>query len=335
MGLMVTASGCSGPEKQDTGAAEPAFSVFSAVAGSDEETEAVPMRGSSDAQDPVVDKVTLEPAVPKSRMRMRAHAEVSGTWTSLEYRWRINGQNYGGSSIEIVLPMIETGDTVEVGVVPIRGLVRGKEVTASVAANNQPPRMLGIDIEYAEPSRNRASGGPDGWRAVPHAEDPDGDSVEFEYRWLVNGVASRVDEEEFAADDLVRGDRLSVEVRAFDGRAWSLPTRSGEIEIGNVPPAIVSTPPRVDAAGHFRYKIEVEDADGDSKFHFALRNAPRGMRIDDVNGIVRWEPDTDQAGRHDVEIVVTDEGGAESTQSFSLALISRSDADAVVPASPR
>ena len=59
------------------------------------------------------------------------------------------------------------------------------------------------------------------------------------------------------------------------------------------------------------------------------------MQIDDVSGIVRWEPNADQAGRHAVEIVVTDEGGAESSQSFSLALVQRTDDDESAPAAPR
>ena len=336
IGLAASGAGCSGPERQEEERNAPAFSVFATdPSGSDAESGTEARLDAGEDLTPVVRSLTLEPSVPTSRARMRAHADISGRWSSVEYEWTINGQRYGSNSIEMILPVIETGDTVSVRVVPIRGIERGKAVTASVVAKNQPPMMLGLGIELAPADGRGLSSDREHWRAVARAEDPDGDSVEFEYRWLVNGERSRVDEEVFPVADLVRGDRLAVEVRAYDGNAWSLPTRSGEIEIGNVPPSIVSTPPAVDAAGQFRYQVKVEDADGDSKFRFALRNAPRGMRIDDVNGIVRWEPDAGQAGRHEVEIVVTDEGGAEATQSFSLALIARSDSESGVPAAPR
>jgi Putative Ig domain len=332
--ILAVASGCSDSVSPEAEQTSPAFSAFTDKVAGEEGDVTVSGRDASEDADPIVESVTFEPGVPVSRTRMRAVAKLTGRWTQVEYEWAINGEPYGGSSIEVVLPVLATGDTVSVRVVPIRGQVRGEAMSASATAKNQPPLMLGLSVEYAEDDGG-SPGELENWRAVARAEDPDGDSVEFQYRWFVNGTASDVDDELFPAGELARGDRLSVEVRAYDGRAWSPVTSSGDIEVGNAPPTIVSTPPRVDARGQFRYQIKAEDPDGDTKLRFALREAPRGMQIDDINGIVRWEPDTEQAGRHRVEIVVTDEGGAESSQSFSLALVSRSDGEDSVPAAPR
>lgn len=329
--VLALATGCSDDEQPEAAPAQPAFSVFAAE-GAEADPDSA-LRTVGEDIDPVVESLTLVPAVPETRARMRAVAKVTGRHTSIDYEWKLNGQPFGGSALEVVLPVIETGDTVEVRAIPIRGRVRGEGMTASVQARNQKPMILGLGVEYADDGdRHRLDG--EVWKAVATAEDPDGDSVEISYRWYVNGQLADGEDEYFSATGLTRGDRVSVEVQAFDGRAWSGTTRSGAVQVGNAPPEIVSVPPRVDARGQFRYQIEVEDPDGDRGFRYSLRRSPRGMQIDEINGIVRWSPDTDQVGRHPVEVVVADEGGAESTQSFSLALVSQSE-DGPGPAAAR
>jgi hypothetical protein len=318
---------------------EPAFSIFDAAdageGGGAADSGAIRLVAGDDEANPVVESLSLEPKSPVSRGRVRALTGMSGRWTAMEYSWDINGVAFGGSSAEVVLPAVKTGDTISVEVVPVLGATRGAARTASVRVKNQPPMILGLGIEVADDADRNPLDDTEMWRAIARAEDPDGDSLRFEYRWFVNGKESDVNGEFFKVGDLARGDRLEVEVRASDGRVSSGPARSGEVEVGNSPPTIVSVPPRVDARGQFRYAIRAEDPDGDRRFRFSLRQAPKGMQIDDVSGIVRWEPNADQAGRHAVEIVVTDEGGAESSQSFSLALVQRTDDDESAPAAPR
>ena len=332
--IAILVSGCSCSEQSEV-TQTPIISVFESDAATGDGSEGGVRRSpGGDDIDPVVESVRFEPAKPASRTRIRAVPKISGRWTSVDYEWDVNGKRFGSNTGQVVLPVVSTGDTVSVRVVPVRGVQRGEEWLASVRIRNQSPLLLGLGIEPAEAEKADSSD-TEMWRAVVRAEDPDGDSVEIEYRWSVNGAESRVRGEFFPAGDLARGDRLEVSVRAYDGRLWSPPARSGLIEVGNSPPTIVSRPPRPDALGNFRYQIRAEDSDGDLDFRFSLREGPEGMLIDERNGIVTWRPNTDQAGRHAIEIVVTDEGGAEATQSFSLALVRRSDADDPGPAAPR
>jgi hypothetical protein len=333
LGLVLAIAGCSDSEKTKAKSdSAPAFSVFAAREGAADDGIVRRVAGDDDA-DPVIERLSLEPAAPEARGRLRAVTEMTGRWTSLEYAWKINGAAFGGGSAEVVVPVVKTGDTISVEVVPIRGAQRGAAKTASVRVENQKPMLLGLSIDRAEDDRRELRDDTDVWKAAVRAEDPDGDRIRFSYRWFLNGEESDQDSEFFVASGLTRGDRLEVEVRASDGKVSTAPARSGQVEVGNSAPEIVSSPPRVDARGQFRYDVRVEDGDGDRNFRFALRQAPRGMQIDDINGIVRWAPGTDQEGRHSVEIVVTDEGGAESTQSFSLALIQQTEDS--VPASAR
>ena len=329
-------SGCSESEP-DTASNQPIISVF-AEQGGDGSDPALRTPG-DDAGTPTIRSVRFEPAKAVSGTRIRAVVDVQGEWTSIDYKWDVNGRPFGGSVAEVLLPAVAVGDKVSVRAVPIRGVLQGEPVTASVQANNQVPFIVGLEIERvdSDPDDRGAwdNDVPAGemWRASVRTEDSDGDDVRIEYRWIVNGVPTRRNEEFFPVADLRSGDRLEVDVRAFDGQGWSATVRSGAVELGNSPPEIVSIPPRPDAAGYFRYTIRVEDPDGDQDFQFELREAPEGMQIDDRNGIVTWRPNTEQAGRHSVEIAVTDSGGAESTQSFSLALVARTDDP--VPAAAR
>ncbi len=210
-------SGCSGSEQPEV-AQTPIISVFASQAAAGDGGEAGDRRSpGEDDVDPVVESVRFEPAQPASRGRLRAVAKISGRWTSAEYEWDVNGQRFGSNTAQVVLPVIATGDTVSVRVVPVRGVQRGEEWLASVRIRNQSPILLGLGIEPAEAEKAGSSDtemwravvraeDPDGdsleidlteaeevdssdtemWRAAIRAEDPDGDPLEFEYRWSEN-----------------------------------------------------------------------------------------------------------------------------------------------------
>lgn len=325
VGWLIGLAGCSDSGNDGT-LANPGFGI---AAG---ETDSESGAGEGD---PVVSRLTIEPREPVSRSRVRAVVDIDGGWKSMEYVWDLNGEVFGTNSAEVVLPVISTGDKISVRVTPTsnQGVV-SESRTASLAVRNQAPLLTGLAIELV-PEGAEWSGEGELWKAAVGVEDPDGDDVDIEYRWFVDGVLSDVEEEYFPVARLTRGNKLEVQVRAHDGRTWSNRAHSGEVEVGNSPPTIVSTPPRPDERGRFRYPLEVEDADGDHNFRFALGKAPDGMEIDSVEGIVSWVPTLSQTGRHDIEVIVTDVGGAEAKQEFSISLTERVETDESYPASPR
>ena len=174
------------------------------------------------------------------------------------------------------------------------------------------------------------SGSGERWRVVASVEGLDEEDVEFEYRWTLNGLELDDGEDSIAVDRLERGDALAVTVRAFDGVRFSAPASSGEMRIGNAPPTIDSRPPALAADGSFRYIVRASDADDSDPLRFALRKAPEGMSVGEEQGVVTWVPDIAQAGRHEVEIVVSDGNGGEASQSFVLSLVEQGQS----PASP-
>jgi hypothetical protein len=323
--------GCSGSDESEAAASAPVLSVF--------EQGAVPLADegsanhSGESQDPIVEGVAFEPANPVGRERFRAIPKVSGGWTSLQYEWTLNGEDFGQNSAQVLLPAITTGDEIGLRVTPTRKGQAGAPFEVQSLVLNQKPRLQNLSIERVDSGDSSMAEG-EKWRAAVTAEDSDADRLEIEYRWLVNGRESEIEDEFYPASDLEPGDRVEVRARAFDGKAWSASVRSGEIEIGHSLPIIVSVPPRPDRTGYFRYKVDVKDTGTDANLQFTLRTSPRGMRIDESSGEVTWRPDSDQAGRHPVEVIVRDESGGEATQSFSLALISVGETEPG-PAAPR
>ncbi len=206
---------------------------------------------------------------------------------------------------------------------------RGSETTASAITNhapaadeadraaarvdNQVPVLLGVVIE------------PMGAVTVRHdvvanarANDPDGDELELRFVWRVNGKRVNVDGAVLPKEQFRRGDRIELAVVASDGVAESEPLYSHPFEAENAVPSITSLPGGLDEQGSFRYQVTVEDPDDERGFRYWLREGPPGMTMDTLSGLLTWEPQEKQSGRHAVTLEVEDLAGAKESQSFEL-----------------
>jgi RHS repeat-associated protein len=92
----------------------------------------------------------------------------------------------------------------------------------------------------------------------------------------------------------------------------------GQLGETNQPPTIISTPDvEAWALSAYEYMVRAADANND-ELCFSLTVAPEAMKIDVTSGLIWWEPDRSQFGVHPVEITVSDERGAVTTQSFDV-----------------
>lgn len=83
-------------------------------------------------------------------------------------------------------------------------------------------------------------------------------------------------------------------------------------------PRIVSSPPDAGSPGFlFAYAALATDADVGDSLSFELLEAPEGMLIDQF-GVLSWVPTGEQAGPHQVELLVTDGQGNADRQSFTI-----------------
>ncbi|MBQ0755250.1 MAG: hypothetical protein KBT86_13485, partial [Gammaproteobacteria bacterium] len=109
----------------------------------------------------------------------------------------------------------------------------------------------------------------------------------------------------------------SVVVQVSDGhqvvsQAYTLLVRADR----NRAPRILSLPESEAVQSEaYRYQVVASDPDGDA-ISYALLTSPTGMTIDNV-GLIRWLPNADQVGNHEVQVAVRD-GEYSALQTWLL-----------------
>jgi hypothetical protein len=193
------------------------------------------------------------------------------------------------------------------------------EVTAQTQAitiANAAPRVRSV---FVSPSKPTAA---DILQADVNAQDADGDSLEFTYRWYKNGqeipaaTTSRL-----SPGTVHRGDKVTVEARAADGSDTGEWTQSPIALISNAAPVITSQPSyEMTPTGSYTYTVAAKDADDDTPLRYELVEGPKGMVIDESSGTVSWAVPEDAHGNSRVEVAVSDSLGGRVTQSWVLAV---------------
>lgn len=284
-------------------------------------------------QPPVVERVVLHPPRPLPGNRIEARIEASdpdGDPIRLSLEWRHDGRVISEGTHTTIAPAgLAKGQTVEVIVVATDGHDESAPVRTRTSVGNQAPM---IDALYLAPDGEVRPG--QEVTAAPQGRDADGDALEYEFEWRLNGQVVRAAQAAaFDTSALKRGDRLQARVRASDGDEWSPVAESMMLELANRPPEIAGLPPVESVAGGIHVQLDAEDPDGDRGLRFRVLTGPPGLRVDAVTGRVSWQPPAGAIGTHPVEIAVADSLGAESALRFELTVSAANDA-APPPAKP-
>jgi hypothetical protein len=283
-------------------------------------------------QPPVVERLVLHPQQPLPGQQLEARIEVSdpdGDPIRLALEWRQNGRVLlRGAQTTLAPERLQKGDRIEVWVTATDGSAESEPRSASVQVGNQAPL---IEALYLAPDGEVRPG--QEVTAAPQAKDPDGDVLEYEFTWLLNGRPVRgADRAAFDTSKLTRGDRLQALVRVSDGEAWSPVAESMTLALANRAPRFAGVPPIASSAGLVQAEFQAEDPDGDRSLRFRVLEGPAGLSIDPLSGRLSWRPGPEAAGTHAVELAVADSLGAESALRFELDVVSA--ASAAPPAKP-
>jgi Putative Ig domain len=267
---------------------------------------------------PMIESVRIDPSEPAQGAVLHAVVQArdpDGQGVVLAHRWFVDGAEQASRDATFALDQIGKGAEIRVSVTASDGALASDAMEASTRVIDRSPS---ITETILVPSGSVAPGQTINARAG--AMDPDGDPVDFEYTWYVNGERREDTGALFATDKLKSGDSVYAEVRATDGTTWTDRQRTPMVTIGSAHPEITSTPPGFREDGEFRYKVEAVDPDGDKRLRYALEKGPEGMAIDNITGNLVWRPRSDQKGVHPVTVVVRDSSGLETKQSFSVTM---------------
>ena len=298
--------------------------VTTACGGSDETAVAVPeapvkvaRKASAETNHaPVIRSVRLEPAAPVEGDRIHAIVAVTdqdGDPIEIGFEWHVAGRPIPSGECSIELKGVRKRDDIEVAVKASDGKLQSDTARAEAQVRNRRPTVIGIAIR---PQPEVLSGEP--LVATAQANDPDGDSLEYSYRWLLNGQLQTDTGDSFETDRLKKGDEIQAVVVASDGDAESDDLASVVVRVANAYPEITSVPNGTWTDEGFSYEIRARDPDNDGPLRYSLKKGPKGMRVDSVLGKVVWQPTFDQAGVHPIEIAVSDAAGATSVQIFEI-----------------
>jgi Putative Ig domain len=281
--------------------------------------EAAAPQERAENQPPQVDRVVLHPPRPLPGNTIEARIEASdpdGDPVRLDLEWRQNGRVISSGAETAVAPEhLRKNDEIELRVTATDGRDESEPVHVTAAVGNQAPLIQAL---YLTPDGEVRPGQP--VTAAPQGLDADGDPLEYEFEWWLNGhVVRGADTPAFDTGELVRGDRLQAKVRVTDGEEWSPVAESMVLELANRPPKIAGLPPIESVAGGgISAELKAEDPDGDKSLRFRLIEGPPGLDVDAMTGHVSWHPEPGTTGTQPVEIAVADSYGAESALRFEL-----------------
>jgi hypothetical protein len=190
-----------------------------------------------------------------------------------------------------------------------------ENVGGLATVKNSHPIVTAVDLDPAD----RIYRGVD-ITAIPKGMDPDGDSIEYRYQWVINGeeIASG-DKSVLPGDRFQKGDLLTVYVTPYDQDGEGETTKPRPIVIPNAPPKITSAPPVEFRSLIYNYQVTAEDPDGDP-VTFSLAAGPEGMTIDTQTGKLTWEIHKDQAGEQAIEVVAEDDQEGKFSQKYTISI---------------
>jgi len=223
--------------------------------------------------------------------------------------WTVNGTTISAAtSVELSNRYFKRND--EVGLQVKCGEKRA-EATARVG--NSPPVITTVKI--AAPHIVSGSD----LQVIPEAEDVDGDSVNFDFHWSVNGDSlPELTGPVLPGKYIHRNDLIELMVIPSDQFEKGPSFEGFGFRVPNSPPKITSQPPQKFSSWTYEYQVIASDPDGDP-LSYRLEQNPNGMNIS-AAGLLSWPLENVQPGAYTFEIVVEDPQGLRSRQSYTLNL---------------
>jgi len=212
---------------------------------------------------PVVVGLALTPSTVYAGDTITAEYEVwdeDGDEIGLWFEWRVDGVVLS-DELDLLEPFSAGGGAeVEVELTLADEFGFGDPAYATITLLNSPPRVDSVTIT-PDPALTA-----DELTCAYTATDDDGDSIEGDYAWSVNGASAGVGQPTLPGG-FVRGDVVACEVTVIDGRGESGGARD-EIVISNTPPGapeitLDPAPGSPCSRGGAYVSREAPDADGD------------------------------------------------------------------------
>ena len=180
------------------------------------------------------------------------------------------------------------------------------QFTIHVRNVNDPPMIISSPILSVQP----------GIKFYYNITTIDGDNDTLHYSLIVAPDNMTIDDKNGKIEWIPRArGYLNITAAVSDGNATG--RQNFTLLVVNDPPRIVSeAPPNATVGVLYTYRVIAEDSNLDF-LSFSITDAPSGMQIDSIKGMVSWIPTS--GGNYPIRITVSD-GMAEATQDFNISV---------------
>ncbi len=183
-------------------------------------------------------------------------------------------------------------------------VVNGSEVRSNtVTVGNTPPELSHVELVQTKIGQDETLA------VTANAADRDDDPVTIQYAWMVNDVLAGNGPK--LTRQVVRGDRVRVEVSANDGKDYGERVVLNHT-IDNHPPVFVEHQNCSFSGSAYIYQAQATDADGD-RITYSLEAPVEGISIDPSSGKVLWNVPAGYHGEQAVTIVANDGHGGTAS----------------------
>lgn len=266
-----------------------------------------------------VDILPVSPVADKPLSVQFTGRDSSDEPTTYSFRWFVDGGIVQDGPEATLQPgQYRKGSEIFVEAIASNRYGAGQPFrSATAVVQNQPPAVTAVSFNPVPAYSGSVI------TAVPDAQDPDNDEIDYSFQWKVNGKASSIMDGagggQLATQGLKKRDVISVVVIPADNDAKGKPYESGGLILSNSAPQITSSAPSSLQGGPFVYQVIAKDPDGDM-LTYALDMAPEGMTISRSTGLIRWEPGRPVSGSTEarVKVSASDGDGGIAIQEFTL-----------------
>lgn len=261
--------------------------------------------------------ITPSPLVLNGPVFAEVDAEdADGNPLTYRYRWLVNGNVLRDVTTSSLSPnLLKRGDHVSAEVIASDGQAETPAYESEpVVVKNTIPIVNRVSLEFDR------SAGQGLLKARVEAVDPDGDDIQYLFRWWHNDKLVKENSEDIIDTmGFARKDTIVVEVFAHDQEGDALPSKSAPATVGNASPQILSNPSPLSSQNLYDYHVEAKDSDGD-QLSYSLEIAPPGMTIDKTSGQISWNVSPGSIGTHRVKVTVDDGQGGIAWQEFEISI---------------
>ncbi|MBD2365063.1 tandem-95 repeat protein [Anabaena minutissima FACHB-250] len=150
--------------------------------------------------------------------------------------------------------------------------------------------------------------------------DPDGDALTYSLITAPAGMTIQDNLITWIPNAAQLGNN-TIALRVTDSQGSSV-NQSYTLQVAhqapNSAPVITSAPNLfTNLEREYSYNLTGRDPDGD-RLLWSLLQAPKGMVIDAITGALRWQPQSNQLGQHQIIVQLTDNYGLSTEQSYTL-----------------